>query len=55
MGSLKWLAVRTISAETLNCKLPPTGTAGISICTLQDVIKITNGQLWQNSIQNFVI
>ncbi len=28
-----------------------TQAAGITICTLQDVMEITNGQPWQNSSQ----
>ncbi len=39
-----------VSAEMLNFKLMSTQ----SICTLYDVLEITNGQPWQNSSQNSV-
>jgi hypothetical protein len=30
-------------------------TANTSVCTLQDLMEITNGQPWQNSSQNSVL
>jgi hypothetical protein len=57
-GSLKWFAVHMVLAEMLSGKLLSTQVAGMKnlffsyarICTSHDMMEITNGQTWQNSL-----